>query len=731
MNSMVKPCNLILTLILIVASIIGVSAGGVARAEADSVSARYEAQNVWMDLQEATFEGEKIDLSIYNFDERKQPQIISFVELCYSFYHDMQGDYGLYVYVYNPKGEDFTKNEELNKIQFRYGGSDKVSFRKYTLKYLNRSEEAGFEGLFYKFKVTLTGAERAAVLDGINSAERVYEVSGIELYNGVDANSTEYKVSNKYTYTGYAEGYGSKTATTDTLNCKCEGMDVTLTLDVHPTCYMPEGTEGTNNYTSDCLHSVYFSIPNKILEKYGGLAAVHATWLNAKTKPIYVTGNKEIYNSYKRVAEPEMYKGDLSDYLSDGNELNYAFLVNAVRSLVIEPLNYYTADMAFNMNGVMANTTNKNLYGYAKESDDVVIKELPLVIYAENGDADTYTVQGEKLLEYMREYSSKISYLDPVAGRYYRGLFESIDEKYTEKNIEAEDTYSLTTQNTSQHWWEWLLGVSGTHVEFGETFDNIKAIQPITDEDFKNKSVKEICNDLYISENDYAQFSAYYTAAKAAQKTTFLFRFYQSKYESREVMNFELVDTNLGYVLRRVDTNAFLSQAVVNLNFDIIDVTCRQGGVSTVIACVMSPMDISPDIRPPVHTTHDGPPWWIYVLIIILVIMFVIALCILFPPVWGVLKTILSAFASPFKALGRNISNWNAERRHRKEMLRQEKINRKVQMQIAQYQDKLNRKEYKRRNKLDAKEEAKARKRKAKANKKKRKNKKKGKGKKK
>lgn len=61
--------------------------------------AAYENQNVWDDLRGATIDGEGIDLNLYNFDEHKNVQIISFVEFCYSFYADNRDDYGLYVYI--------------------------------------------------------------------------------------------------------------------------------------------------------------------------------------------------------------------------------------------------------------------------------------------------------------------------------------------------------------------------------------------------------------------------------------------------------------------------------------------------------------------------------------------------------------------------------------------------------------------------------------------------------
>ena len=97
--------------------------------------------------------GKEFSLTDYNFDAFKETKVLSFVEYCYSFYQNMQDNYGLYVYVYNPKGLKFVENSSLNQIQMAYGLQANQSYVKYPLLYLNSSTETNYEGLFYKFKV--------------------------------------------------------------------------------------------------------------------------------------------------------------------------------------------------------------------------------------------------------------------------------------------------------------------------------------------------------------------------------------------------------------------------------------------------------------------------------------------------------------------------------------------------------------------------------------------------
>ena len=53
----------------------------------------------------------------YPYDEDSQAQIVNFVEYCYSYKGNMQSNYGLYVYVYNPQGLNISTNSKSNKIQ--------------------------------------------------------------------------------------------------------------------------------------------------------------------------------------------------------------------------------------------------------------------------------------------------------------------------------------------------------------------------------------------------------------------------------------------------------------------------------------------------------------------------------------------------------------------------------------------------------------------------------------
>lgn len=664
------------TLLIIAAILITSLVGGGARkahAAATTSAESIESSNVWNDLQTMTLDGKSLDLGIYKFDSRKSAQLITLAEYCYSAATDKQSDYGLYVYVYNPQGYDWTKNESLNKISMRFGGYTSAGFVKYDLKYLNRSEEPGYEGLFYKFKVDFTAAQKEGVLNTLSVAQRIYEVSEIELC-GSGYNATAYSVENKFTYTGVVKGYGEG----GELHCTAEGLDVTLSLDVHATAYRPEETNG-KPYTQDTLHSVYFSIPNSIIAEYGGLYGIHATWLNARTKPIFVTGNKEVYDSLSAEVETEYGKPSDTDY---------AFAVNAVERRLTGAaagLQWYESDLAYNVKGVGGNCTTSNpnqtqLFGMVSKD---TLDELYYCFYAETGDADTYELNGEELIDYLVYYcehccdTPTICENDyAVADKYSSLLFESWDKEATDANITADDKYTLTSTKLKQSFWEKFLGKPGTAVEYSKTFDNIEAIHAVKSTDF-SKSQKVTCDNLLISESYYADFKSFYDRATAANETVYLFRYYQSEYESREVTEFirrynvnsfnRPSVTGGNCALEKLDTNAYLAQETINLDFDIIDVTCRKGEVDTVIPVVMSPVDLAPGVTPPVDTTpepEDGFNFWqwladlfhtskktakiIFFAVVTLILLAILmpVLSVIFPAFRAVLKRIFNGIAS-------------------------------------------------------------------------------------
>lgn len=556
-----------------------------------------DSSNVMDDLQSSTVDGEPFDLRDYAFDENAETNVFAFAEYCYSFYSNLQGNYGLYVYVHNPRGLTFNLRSLRNTIQFRAGEQEHSA--KYSLLYLNQCEEQNYEGLFIKFKVIMTAEQKADIFANLNSAERVYDVTEIELVTADTGEAQNYIVSTKYYYSGYAAGYGSDPNAENTLSIKSEQAD-TLSLVPHATAYRPDGTNGKNDYTQDSLHSVYFAVPNEFIEMYGEMSAVHARWLDAVLKPILVTGNQAAYNAISE------YIG--KDITADGTDLGY-FYLGAHRIYAVAGLSTTGHSYGYSYNNAgfwMSNVTTHDYYG------DTV---NPLYYIFNSGDstdsADNYTVSSEDLMAELKK-SKELFGGELVNDRYSRIIFESVADEWTDKNIERETEYPLTSEIISQTWWEKLWGNS--HVESSETFDGIQAIYAVDTENDLQGSDDEVSQRLYVSAGDVQDLKDFCNAPENEGCTIYLFRYQTTDYISQEATLFE--GSQITWYEK--DTNAYFFQETVNLDFDIIDVTFSNGEVDTVIPVAMKPVDVVPAATPPVHTTSDVHiAWWAYVILIV------------------------------------------------------------------------------------------------------------------
>ena len=615
-----------LTLLTVVAGVIPATIS----VSAEESVATYEQTNVMDDLKGSVINGKEFSLTDYNFDAFKETKVLSFVEYCYSFYQNMQDNYGLYVYVYNPKGLKFVENSSLNQIQMAYGLQANQSYVKYPLLYLNSSTETNYEGLFYKFKVVLTGTQRQELLQGLNSSDRAYRVSGVELLEQGKANATEYSVATTYHYSGYAAGYGSNPNAENTLVCKCEESQV-LSLNVHPTVYRPKGTNGKNDYTQDSLHTVYFAVPNDVLRKYGRMSAVHATWRDAVLNPALVTGNANAYNAFLPYLGKNIGK--------ETSELEYGYMgaykLTGNTSGLLQITSY--CGYRYNRNYI----PDRQEYGSQIETLYMMFHSADRI-----DSADNHTVSSEditkKLMESKDKYGGAL-----INGKYSAKLFESVSDEITDVNIQADENFSLTSETISTKWWHLMFHRPGTVVS--NKFDGIQAIYAVKDTDLEGTD-DAVADKLYIAKNDYKEFKEFYNANKNFS-TVYLFRYQVSDYIAQEATLFER-STFLGAkTWDEVDTNAYFFQQTVNLDFDIIDVTFSNGSVDTVIPVVSNPIDVIPDATPPVYTQSDKKPnWWLIIAALILLIVLIVSL-----PNWLplIIKGIVWLVTLPFKLIAK------------------------------------------------------------------------------
>lgn len=572
----------------------------------------YDNTDVLSDLKNMTIDGEKFNVEDYPASDEGSPQIIAFVEYCFSYYANNQGAYSLYIYLYNPAQLDI-KDDDRNKVQLAAGDSQNGYF-KYNLLLLSNSEDK----LFYKFRVNLSEVQKQNILDKLDNTQRIYDISGIELYTD-GLNAKDYEIGRKYTYSGFAKGYGLDNAES-TLTCKADKGTEYVNVEAHHTTWYPEGSKPGDTDLQESLTSVYFAVPKEYSEKYDYLAAAKVQWLNARTIPVLVTGNSEVY---KALQDLNAYNAQLSNRVPDDFDtinFNYALLTDYyLRSMTGTIYSYYVS------NGLYFANPDKVSEGSEAKRINSLYWFLPTDSMDFTDSADNYIVPSSVLLDSIKNLSND-GYFEndcKVAGKYPSYLFESWEDEYHVETIEVGKNYTLSSEIVSNGWWETLWGYN--NVVDSDTFKNIRAIQPV---ESLTGNMDIDCASYYIGESDYEEFYDFYYENKD-DSTIYLLRFATSDRYQKEVTEFVLAeDWFTGHIeLEKLDTNAFFFQTNVYLDFDIIQLEYQKGESLIVIPVVMSPVDIFPQQPPPVYVTSDIKyDFWKYALLItaILIVFYII-----------------------------------------------------------------------------------------------------------
>ena len=527
--------------------------------------------------------------------------IVEFIEYCYADNVFKQGNYGLYLYVYNPDRIDFSVKTGANTVNMAVGydgDGDPNAYENRALQYVGKTTGAN-DGLVYKFKVAETKDIFITQKEYNRTyGERRYDIAGVQLRTMGEALAEDHAVGGTWHYTGFAKGYGDDDAAESTLECKQTDLE-TVELNVHHTFWLPEGFNDPEVHTQDQLNTVYFAVPKRLKDLYGTLCRVQAEWYEYRTKPIFVMGDSAVYEHLKN------YVGHVSDTKYDEN-IRYGMVANFHFSGPHDA--YPMGDYIYNAMGMSAYETIEWLY------------ELQYLFPA-SGSAGDEVVTSEELLEYIRERS--LNETDLLLERYASCLFTDDvgegrkpgSEGKTEVNIWGDETFDLTSTVISQNFWQ---SIFGGHTQTTTLYDGIKAIHEVTAEDMSG-SAQDVSQRLFVDAGDYAELKSVYDEAVTVdpsdpedeEKIVYLFRFSVTDTYSAQVTYFEKDP------LHTRKNNAYMAMQNVFLDFDIISLTYERNGEYTVIPAVSDPIDIFADVTPPPDFEEDGLSWWQIALIVL------------------------------------------------------------------------------------------------------------------
>lgn len=621
---------------------------------AESVS--FESTNVLDDLNSSTVNGEPFDITDYPYDESKQVEVINFVEYCYSYKADQRENYGLYLYVYNPQGLHFSTDSKANKVQMSvsYDSEGKPNqYEKFNLECVSVSD-GDYNKLFYKFKVIDKEIDGKTFAERVNSNERRYDVSGIELLKYGNQNATEYGVNGTYYFTGYVEGYGPDENSQNTLASKVEYLE-TIELDVKHTFYRTRTSSKGAGYQNQ-LDTVYFAVPNRFFESYGRLQRIKAEWYEYKTNDVVVTSSSKFYGKalpYIGVSTGEIGQYGMPPY---NEEIGISLGQNAGDW----GGGMYGASWGWNLGEGYLHPACQTLY-YLFKADDIREYDPYADIVSIGG------VESNALYEYILSYNKTYTkgtlpikdgtisadlFADDIDD--YRKLdteYGKIQQGYSYYDFDADvDLQKLTSWQEGNpsfwdNWMNWGLwdAIWGNIPD--ETSRTVSPIVTLKGEDLTGTN-DEISERLLINANNVDELKSFYNTSTREDKTVVLFRFATSDYYSAEV---DIVELDAGFLWSDKMTSGQAHRAweSVFFDFDIIQLTFNREGVYTVIPVVSSPIDVVDGITPPVQMEEDSD-WWNVIMAILFLFLLIFLLGPLLP---CVLRGIVWILLLPFKAM--------------------------------------------------------------------------------
>ena len=399
------------------------------------------------------------------------PQIFNVVEFAYSYRANMQNDYALYIYFYNPQALDIDAMSNQNKIVMAVDydkypvtqDSSPTSYETFDLAFCSRST-GDYENLFYKFRIVdHESADGKTVLERVNSVGRRYDISEVLIKTAGEDNATAYGVGGSYYFTGYAAGYGSDVNAESTLQCDVLDLE-TVELKVNSTFFRTQSSSLGAGHQNQ-LNTVYFGVPNELLEKYGKLQKVKAEWYEYKTKPIYITTDSEAYAAFKQ------HIGE-----SVGSVYNQAigFGMGFGYKQTGTDVTIFSYDNAFNVYKNSGALSNEVIYNY--------IDAIYYIFHSNTISAGETIVTTEELEQYIKDYGPGTNQLPIKDGTISADLFENhVDAErnigFNVIEIDANDKFDMLSYDDTHSFWDKLFdyGIFSQNT----TDDTYKSVAPI------------------------------------------------------------------------------------------------------------------------------------------------------------------------------------------------------------------------------------------------------------
>ena len=553
-----------------------------------SAKVSIDSTNVMYDLERM----KDFDMDDYNKDpDADYCSLIAFHEYGYD-YNNLQNDYGLYVYIYNPSGKPLGGTG--NKIQMTSENlfGHREDYKKYDLILVSFSADDGYEHVFYKFKVNVD----SSFYTRLSWARRKYCISGIELREKTAINAKEHPIESTFAYTGFSPYHGKdRNSPEDSLECEVEALE-TVHLELHDASWKTATSDKGANHQYE-ISTVYFAVPNYFLEKYGseedlykGLYALTCEWYEYKINGL-VTNTPLLYD------QALDFKGvDVGD--GKGYDIPFTFKIHFPAEGDAAAYNYHEWIWDYVVGTVRPQDIILPLQCKYPLGNFRNIDRLHNVFYYSQSE-----FKGLSSAELKNEI-----FTDGEIINHFNFVDDGRKYGYNNYEFTVEDG-RLNTQIASyasnhEVLWTWLQGNYKELWEDEGGYTEIKVFHKIVDSDLAGSDA-EAAAKLFVSEADYRDIYDFYYESKNNDSTVYLLRFAVTDYVCGELTVCKEPKNSLDANPYLISGEHYYFEKTVFHNFDAIDITFRdEYGVKVTLPVASSPITIVGTVTPP--TTQDG-----------------------------------------------------------------------------------------------------------------------------
>lgn len=574
-----------------------------------------------------------IDITKYQKNiESTHCQLLYFLEYGY----DERGpssDYGLYLYVYNPSGRTLNVSG-LHGVgmQLRTINNDvSYDWTKLDLEVCSVSGDQGYENVFLKLKVKYT----ENFYKFLSKGKRIYELSGIELHFLGNRNPTEFGISSVFSFIGFMAYYNEARTKVSTLQSYVSDI-LTVDLKINPVSWKTKTSDKGVGYQYE-MFSVYFSVPNDIIDRYGdennrtkGLIKVKGSYYEYKINGI-VTNSDDIY---------DMIYPDLGKQNHDN--IDWGFVSEGELSNVM------------GASWVRFNSFCLNSPSYVAGGGSSKIPYLCSVFSYEQSKFSGLSVD---------DFKEQLYSLRDGKAYYLPKLDDDTLPGHDVYFVESEDDLSDkigTFASTTNAFVSWFRGLSDLYDDT-ERYSSIKAIDVVEPTSVSVLTDKEISKKYYMQESEAEDFRKFVISEAGKKRTSFIMRFAVRDYYCDEAY---VVVPGLEKNRNFGDGDFYFEKTIFN-NFDILSLTWKDSFSRVVeIPVIASPVDNFGTVTPPIDSpgapddpnetpSPDGIDWQFVFRIILIVVLFVVLLFVLNK--LGILKPIIKFISKLFSKVWKGI----------------------------------------------------------------------------